>query len=188
MANAFLKAAQIARQAIGLLQRETVLPRLVWADAIDDWRGALNDTVSIRVPAYLTARTRAMRSGAALTADDLAETKVDVTLDTHIYEYLRIMDEELTLDITNFGAQVTQPAVQAVARGLEDALVSEISGATYPAARTIEVDNTNPYDSIVDARKALSDANVPFAQRVLVVGSQIEARLLKSDQDRKSVV
>lgn len=182
MANAFLKAEQIAAQALGLLQREIVLPMLVWRDAIQDWTGAKNDTVSIRVPAYINARTRTMRGGAALVADDLSETKVDVTLDTHVYELLNITDEELTLDIKNFGIQVTQPAVEAVARGIEDAVVTEFQDATIPAARTIEVDNTEPYDSFVDARKLLNDANVPFAGRFAVVGSQIEAKLLKSDQ------
>lgn len=182
MANTFLRAEQIAAQAMGLLQREIVLPALVWRDAIRDWRGAKNDTVSIRVPAYINARTRALRSGNALVADNLSETKVDVTLDTHVYELLNITDEELTLDISDFGQQVTQPAVQAVSRGIEDALVAEMQGATILASRTIEVDNTNPFDSFVDARKLLNDANVPTAGRVAVVGSSIEARLLKDDQ------
>lgn len=184
MANTFLKVGQIARQAIGLLSREVQLPGLFWMDAIDgdDFRGSLNDTVSIRVPAYTSARTRTMRSGTALVADDLGETKVDVTLDTHLYQLLNIKDEELTLDIADFGAQVTQPAIQAVARGLEDAVVAELQGITFPAARTIEVDNTNPYDSFVDAKTALNNGRVPRAGRFAVVGSQIEGRLLKSTQ------
>src|SRR5687768_4879463 len=99
MANAFLKVGQIAAQAIGLLAREVKLPGLFWTDAVggNDFKGALNDTVSIRVPSYASARTRTMRSGTALVADDLAETKVDITLDTHLYQLLNIQDEELTL-------------------------------------------------------------------------------------------
>jgi hypothetical protein len=184
MANTFLKVGQIARQAIGLLAREVRLPGLFWMDAVggDDFKGALNDTVSIRVPSYTSARTRTMRSGTALVADDLGETKVDITLDTHLYQLLNIKDEELTLDIADFGAQVTQPAIQAVARGLEDAVVSELQGITFPAARTIEVDNTDPFDSFVDAVTALDNGRVPSAGRFAVVGSQIKARLLKSDQ------
>lgn len=184
MANTFLKVGQIARQALGLLAREVQLPGLFWMDAVggSDFRGALNDTVSIRVPSYTSARTRTMRSGTALVADDLGETKVDITLDTHLYQLLNIQDEELTLDIADFGAQVTQPAIQAVARGLEDAVVAELQGITFPTARTIEVDNTNPYDSFVDAQTALNNGRVPKSGRFAVVGSQIEGRLLKSAQ------
>lgn len=184
MANQFLKVGQIARQAIGLLAREIGLTGLFWTDAVggDDFRGSLNDTVSLRVPSYTSARTRTMRSGTALVADDLGETKVDVTLDTHLYQLLNIQDEELTLDIADFGAQVTQPAIQAVARGLEDAVVAELQGITFPTGRTIEVDNTNPYDAFVDAVVALDNGRVPKNGRFAIVGSQIEGRLLKSAQ------
>ena len=184
MANSFLKVGQIAAQAIGLLQREVKLPGLFWIDAVggNDFKGALNDTVSIRVPSYASARTRTMRSGTALVADDLSETKVDITLDTHLYQLLNIQDEELTLDIRDFGAQVTQPAVQAIARGLEDAVVSELQAASFLASRTIEVDNTNPYDSFVDAVTALDNGRVTQQGRFAVVGSSIKARLLKSAQ------
>lgn len=180
MANAFLKAEVVVRQMLGVLKREVVLPNLIYRQSGSDFKGAKNDTISIRVPAYTAARTRTMRSGTPITVDELSETKVDLTLDTHIYKAVGISDEELTLDITDFGEQVTQPSMEAVGRGIEDALVTEMSGATY--SKTIEVDNTNPYDSIVDARKALNDARVPKAGRVLAVGSQIEARLLKSDK------
>lgn len=181
MANSFLKAEQIAAQALGVLKREIVLPALVWRDAFRDWKGKKNDTITIRVPSYTNARTRNLRAGTALVADDLSETSVSVSLDTHVYELLNITDENLTLDITDFGSQVTQPAVEAVVRGVEDAVVTEMQGAAIPASRTIEVDNTDPYDSLIDARKALNDANVPFDRRALVVGSAIEAKILKSD-------
>ena len=85
MANSFIKAEQIVRTALGLLEREIVLPRLVWLNAAGDFKGAKNDTISIRLPAYTTARTRALRGGRPITMDELEETKVDVTLDTDVY-------------------------------------------------------------------------------------------------------
>ncbi len=180
MANAFVKAEQVIRQALGLLEREIVLPALVWRDAVTDFRGAKNDTVSIRVPAYTAARTRTMRSGTGITVDDLDETKVDVTLDTHVYKAVGISDEEMTLDIVSFGEQVTRPIVQAVARKAEDSVATEMADATY-ANEAIEIDNTDPYDSFVDARNLLNKANVPMAGRFLVLGSDVEAKTLKSD-------
>src|SRR5690606_17494348 len=95
-------------------------PQLVWRDAGGNFRGAKNDTVTLRVPAYMVARTRVMRSATALVFDELTEMSVDVKLDTHVYKGTRISDEEMTLDIEGFSEQVLLPSTQAVARGVED--------------------------------------------------------------------
>lgn len=180
MANAFIKAEQIVRAALGLLERQIVLPGLVWRNAGGDFAGAKDDTISIRLPAYANSRKRTMRSGDPLTIDELDERKVDVTLTEHIYKAIGVTDEELTLDIESFGRQVLQPAGASVARGLEDEVGDLMSGATYE--NEVEVDPASPYDAIVDARKHLNDASVPFDERAIVAGSSIEAALLKSEQ------
>ena len=56
MPNTFLKPETIARTGLGLLRRELILPRLVTRLGIEDFRGAKNDTVNVRVPARLAAR------------------------------------------------------------------------------------------------------------------------------------
>lgn len=184
MANTFLKAEKIAATALGLLQREIVLPGLVWRDAGGSFRGAAGDTITMRVPARATARTRPLRQdrptdgSGIIQMDTLAETAVDVTLDEAVYNAVPITDEELTLDITEFGSRVLSPQVRAVAEGLENKLADEMTGATY--ATTLSVDTSDPYNTFVDARKALNDADVPVGQRVAVVGSAIEAAILKS--------
>lgn len=182
MSITVLKPTKIVSAGLGLLTRETTLPMLVWRDAVGDFAGASGDTISIRLPAYATARTRALRSGAARTRDNLAETKVDVTLDVDVYKDVNITDEELTLDIAEFGTQVLNPITAAVAMKLEDELASTITGATYPASNTIEFDAANPFDSIVDVRTALNNARVPMSNRSLILGSTLEAIILKSDK------
>lgn len=185
MASTFIKATQVVRAALGLLERELVLPRLVWRDASAEFDGAANDTVSLRVPAYMAARTRALRGGTPITVDELNETKVDLVLDTDVYKAVGVSDEEMTLDIVSFGEQVLTPMMSAVARGVEDDVASTIASAEY--ATTIEVDNTDPYDSLIDARAALNKANVPMNGRTLLVGSDLEAKILKSDRFTASV-
>lgn len=182
MANAFLKAETVIKQALGLLEREIVLPRLVTLQGGADFKGAKNDTISLRVPAYTTARTRVLRGGTPITVDDLEETKVDLTLDTDVYKAVAVTDEEMTLDIKNFGEQVTNPVMASVVRKVEDAVATKMSGATYPADRIVEVDNTNPATSIIDARVLLNKANAPVNGRALALGSDLEAKILKSDQ------
>src|SRR5215217_7014330 len=104
MAVSVLKAEQIARAALALLQREIVLPGLVTRNSVD-FRFAKNDTVSIRVPSLPgTARTMALRatgSDRLRVLDDLTETKVDLVLDTDIYKGVAVTDEVLTLDLVD---------------------------------------------------------------------------------------
>lgn len=187
MANTYLKGTKIARAALGLLEREIILPALVWRDAGGDFAGAGGDTISIRVPARTQARTRVLRGtrptasegNGIITMDELVEHKVDVTLDEAIYNAVPITDEELALDITSFGGQILTPQVRAVAEGLEEKLAAEMVGATY--ATELTVDTADPYKTLVDARVALNKANVPMSDRTCVVGADLEGTFLKSD-------
>ena len=187
MANTFIKPTVIAAAALGLLEREIVLPGLVWRDAGGDFRGAGGDTISIRVPARTQARTRALRGarGSAsegngiITMDDLTETKVDVTLDTAVYSAVPVTDEELTLDIRDFGAQILEPQVRAVAEGVENAVAAEMTGATY--AVNLTFDGSDPWKTLVDAYTALNKANIPREGRAVVMGADVENAILKSD-------
>lgn len=183
MSISVLKATQIVSAGLGLLEREATLPQLVWRDAVGDFAGALNDTISIRLPAYATARTRALRSGTARTRDSLAETKVDVTLDTDIYKDVKITDEELTLDIVSFGTQVLNPVLNGHVQKMEDLVAAEMSGATYAKTLVHDISDAKPYvDVALAARKLLNNARVPSAGRALVVGSDLEAELLQDDK------
>jgi N4-gp56 family major capsid protein len=183
MAITVLKPQQIVAAGLGLLERESTLPQLIWRDAVGDFAGALNDTISIRLPAYATARTRALRSGTTRTRDSLAESKVDVTLDTDIYKDVRITDEELTLDIATFGAQVLNPILNAHVQKMEDLVAAEMSGATYAKTLVHDISDAKPYaDIAVAARKLLNNARVPTSGRSLVVGADIEAELLQDDK------
>jgi hypothetical protein len=190
VANSFIKAQRIAAQALGLLEREIILPGLVWRDAGGDFAGAAGDTITLRVPARTQARTRQLRGarpttseGAGIiTMDELTETSVDVTLDTDVYSAIPITDENLTLDIVDFGAQVAEPQVRAVAEGIENAVAAEMTGATYATTVTMGTTEGDQYDALVDARIALNKANVPMTERFLVIGADMEGRLLKSDE------
>lgn len=194
MANAFIKAERIASQALGLLEREIVLPALMWRNAGGDFAGAAGDTITIRVPARTTARTRVLRGarGAAsegtgiITMDELTETSVDVTLDTDVYSAVPVTDEELTLDIVDFGRQIAEPQIRAIAEGVENAVVAEMTAAPFHPDHVLTYDpatetDVSPYDKFVDARVLLNKANVPRDERYLVAGSDWEGIILKSD-------
>lgn len=199
MANTFIKAEKIAAAALGLLEREIVLPALVWTNAGGSFKGAAGDTISIRVPARAVARSRTLRGArptasegqGIITMDELVETKIDVTLDEDIYHAVPITDEELTLDISDFGSQILAPQVRAIAEGLENKLAAEMVGAPWTAANTVDIpfakladgvafsdDTHDAFRGMVEARRLLNVANVPQNDRIVVVGSGMEAAFL----------
>ena len=183
MANSFLLPEVVAAAAVGLLNRELVLPRFCTRYGAADFAGAKDDTVNVRVYASQTAQTRTMRAAGALTADDLTEASVAVALDTHVYKLANISDEDLTLSIEDFAAQVLAPQVLAVAEGMEDVIATALAAADPMADAVDFAEGTDdPYDVAVDLRKALNELNVPRSNRVLILGSDVEAAFLKSDR------
>lgn len=184
MANTFLKPTVINRMALKLLQREVVLPRLVWNFADAEFRGSYGDTVTLRLPAVLAAREYGFRNNRSseIVIDDLTETSVPVVLDTDLYSAVALTDEQLTLDIVDFSEQVLNPQVSAIARGLEDLIVETMQSATYGTSLNIADSADGMWGTLLDARKALNDANVPREGRVVVVGSEIEREILSDDK------
>lgn len=200
MANVYLKAEKIAAASLGLLEREIVLPALVWRNAGGSFVGAAGDTITMRVPARTIARSRTLR-GARGTAsegngiiqmDELTEHSVDVTLDEAIYSAVPTTDEELTLDITSYGEQILAPMVRAVAEGLENKLAEEMTGAAYTAANTATIPKMKLADGTTDnpgqvydvfrglarVRKIMNMANLPQNDRIIVVGPGMEEAFL----------
>jgi hypothetical protein len=184
VANTFIKATKVVSTALGVLERDSVLPNLVWRDAAGDFAGVYNDTVTIRVPAYVTARTRTLRAGTPISVDELTETSVDVKLDTDVYKGINVSDENLTLDIADFGEQVLNPILRSIVMGIEDTLADAITGATYALTGTFS--EADPLGSVLGARKQLNDCSVPKTQRTLLVGSEVEQIILKALATRES--
>ena len=50
MANSFLKPTVVVDTAIKLLQREIVLPQLVWLNGLGDFSGKYQDTITSASP------------------------------------------------------------------------------------------------------------------------------------------
>lgn len=184
MANTFLKPEVINRTALKLLERSIVLPALVWNYADAEFRGAKNDTVTLRLPAVLESNNYTFRNDRSnpIDVDDLTETSVPVVIDNDIYSAVAITDEQLTLDVIDFAEQVLSPQVSAVARGLEDLVATTMAGATYGDEVTFQNSDNELWDTLIEARKILNDANVPREGRVLAVGSAIEAEMLRDDK------
>lgn len=180
-----VKVGKIANTALALLQREIVIPSLVTTNASGDFAGALNDTITIRVPARTRSKSRDLRpadeNARRIQLSDLNEKAIQVTLDEDIYNAVGIEDEVATLDVRDFGEQVLAPQIRAVAEGWENKLAGVIESAPY--VHEIEFKNLDkPSQALVEARKLLGQSDVPLNGRRFLVGSEVEAMILNSAQ------
>lgn len=185
MANTFLSSTQIASAALGLLRRDIMLPATVYRSAQADFTAGSGATVNIRKPASLSARvyTDTLRTaGTPITVDDLTETSASLVLDNHIYSAVAVTDEQLTLDIVNFGRQVLEPQTVAVAEDAEDVLAAKMNALATEL--TVAAGGTDIHEQIIAARRTLNQANVPQRNRWLAVSPEIEAQLLQDTENR----
>jgi hypothetical protein len=145
----------------------------------------------VRVPALLTAREYEWRTRTApIVYDTLTELSIPVTLNKHPYSAVAITDEELTLDIRDWGTQVAEPQIIAVAEKLESYIAAQMVAGVYSHAPVVYTPDANsngaPFHKVaVDARKVLNDAKVPSQGRVIALGSTVEAEALKEEGFRR---
>lgn len=178
MANEFLHPDVIAAAALGILEREVVLPAFVTRMADSDFRGARGDTVTLRVPAYLEAREYEFRNDRQqpIEIDEIQEIGVDVKLDKMPYSAVALTDENLTLDIANFGEQVLGPQARAMVRSMEQTVADTIEDA--PIATTVT--EADPFRAAAKARAELNKQSVPLDGRALLLGADVETAYLSS--------
>lgn len=172
MANVTIKAEEVIDAAELSLSREVVLPKLCWSDlSRENFVGAKDDSVTLRLPAVATATVRSLRSTADVVFNELTEHPVTVTLDKDVSVDLKSSLVEQTLDLIPFSQRFIVPATKAQALGVEDVIAAELDAA-------------NPLDTIswagtagtvkaalLAAGKAFNIANVPMSRRSVLVGA-----------------
>lgn len=174
---ALLTSQQISTLSVGLLTRNLVLPNTVARIPGSEFAGNNGDTITVRVPSVGASRTQAT-PGATITYDDVTETAVDVSL-SHLYNAKRVTDEELSLEIIDFGAQVSAVQMEAVARGAENLLAAAMNGIASDDTFALTASNDDTMDTLIAASEALDTANVPSGDRFLAVSPSVKSRLIK---------
>lgn len=178
--NTYVKSDIVVDTAIGLLQREIVLPKLVWTNGVGGWEGRQNDTITIRIPATAVARERTMRSADTIQVDALSEDSIAVKIDKQLYSGTPTTLEELTLDISDFTRQKIVPPIRAITEAYENKVAALIASAPYQTTHVF--DAAHPIDAFADADLQLDEDNVPTGERVFVVGTKLYNAIRKSDQ------
>ncbi|GLH94906.1 P22 phage major capsid protein family protein [Phytohabitans aurantiacus] len=179
-----LTAQGISSLAVELLTRTLVLPMTVSRIPGAEFAGSNGDTLTVRVPQPSTARTQAT-PGATITYDDVDEVPVDVTM-SHLYHAKLVSDQELSMQLEDFGRQITRPQVAAVATRAENLLGTAMNNLT--ADGTIDVDGSNIEELILEAREQLTRNDCPPDNRFLAVSPEVATFVLAlenlSDVDR----
>lgn len=184
MANSFVKAEKVVLGALAALEREVVLPNLVWLDAGGNFKGAKGDKIILDVPATTSARSRTMRSGTTRNRDELKEGTVEITLTDNLYKDVLITDEELTLDIRDFSRQVMSPIIGSMARGYEEEIADTMEAASYEHTQTW--DASDPHSTLSAAGMDLTRSNVPSSGRAAVLGTRLALEFVTADQVRRA--
>lgn len=172
MANTFLTPDVIAREALMVLRNNAVMANLVHRDYSNEFVAGIGDTITIRKPATFEAK----EYNGSISVQDANEAGIPVKMDKHLDVSFAVTSKQLSMDIEDFSRQLLVPAMQAFADKVDQYILGLKTDITnsVPATGTVQND-------VVDARSYLTKAAAPLAERRFVYGSDMEAKLLKTD-------
>lgn len=184
-----VKPEKLVAASAGFLEQELVIPRLFQREGIDQYKGASDDSVSVKVEGVLPFRDYEWRAGLpgsstpgtrpAITFDDYAERKITVSFGGNVYSAVKVTDEQNDMDLDGW-AKLLRPQVKAVARGLQRRAINALTGASFNVV-VGGVATQGFRAALIEARRVLNAFQVPDGARYLIVGSDFEAQMLNDD-------
>ncbi|TDW69170.1 MULTISPECIES: P22 phage major capsid protein family protein [unclassified Curtobacterium] len=177
--NIFIKGTKFAQTALALLRKTIKAPGLFTTKyGVADFRGAEGDTIGVKRPVVLAARRKPWRGDDEIIIDKLVNTKIQVTLDQHVYSAVELSPEEETLDEVDYVRDVQAPQVDAVARDVASIVVAALTGATFVNSVKFNPNSADPRESdprkvALRARNLFQKAFVPTTGRYWLVGADI---------------
>lgn len=176
-----VKPQKLAATAVGMLEQELIVPNLFRKEGIDNFKGAEDDTVSVKVEGVLPFREYAWRNDrtTGIQFDVYAERKIAVTFGGNVYSAVKLTDEQNDFDLASWSTLI-RPQVKAVSRGIQRKCVTALTSQAY--AVTIGDAAENLRGALIEARRVLNAFHVPDGARYLLVGSNFESALLNDDK------
>ena len=173
MAHTVVKPELIAKAALGALTEKLTVPQLFTKQGMDEFKGALDDKVSVVIPGTLPFRTYAFRNdrSSPITFDEYAERKIQVGFQSNVYSAVRLTDEQADFDTLGDWAKLMDKQTSAIARGLQRAAVSALTTQTYNV--TVGKFGTDTRAALIEARRVLNQFRVPDEDRFFVMGSNV---------------
>lgn len=174
MANDFLTVQSIARAALVTLRNNLVFANLVRRDFDNDPRQK-GDTFQVRKYPTFTAA----EFSTSISAQNIVEDRVLVTLDKIADVSVEVTARELTLSVDEFTNLIVTPAMQAISQKIDSDLADLYKDVPYHSGTAGTTPSTAA--ALLAARKILNDNKVPLTGRVGVISTAAEAKLLELD-------
>lgn len=186
MANTFLTPDIIARRALATLYESTHMAMLVHRDYEADFAGRVGDTITVRKPATFTATE--FDRGTGIVPQNATETGFPVVLNHFPDVSVAVTTEQLTLEINDFGEQLLDPMMEAMAQKIDRdllALRDDVTQAIGAVAENTAGEDYNypngayPWSDsrvLIEAGRVLDQQNVPPSERRVVVGPLTKSR------------
>lgn len=131
MANSFVSVKQIARETLPRLIDNLVFPNLIYRDVSEAFAAKQGDTVQVRRPVKLTAKTFSAETG--VTSEDITEEAVSVKLDNIATVDTEISALEGALDFDSITRLFIEPAAAALAEKINNDGLSLYRDVPYVA-------------------------------------------------------
>ncbi|WP_229851619.1 phage major capsid protein [Streptomyces albospinus] len=160
-----------------MLEQELIIPNLFTKQGVDAFKGAENDTISMKVEGILPFHDYAWRNdrSSPIQFDEYSERTIAVSFGGNVYSAVKLTDEQYDFDIDGW-AKLLRPQSKAIARGLQRRAVKLLTGQNYNV--TIGNAAKNLRGALIEARRVLNAFHAPREGRYLLVGTEFESALL----------
>lgn len=178
-----VKPEKIAAAAAVALEEQLVIPATFQREGIDQYKGAKNDTINVKVKGILPFHEYGWRNNRAnpVQFDEYSERTVQVSFGGDTYNAVKLTDEQADFDFESWTElMVTQ--TEGVGRGLEFGAVDTLIEAPYEVTLGGTVADRSLRATLIRARDVLNKFRVPAQGRTLLVGSDWESALLNDPE------
>lgn len=176
-----VKPQKLVNAAVGMLEQELLIPNLFTKQGVDQFKGAENDTISMKVEGILPFHDYAWRNdrSSPIVFDEYAERTLAVTFGGNVYSAVKLTDEQNDFDIDNW-SKLLRPQSKAIARGLQRRAVNMLTSQAY----NVTIGNAGQAlrGALIEARRVLNAFHAPKEGRYLLVGTEFESALLSDEK------
>lgn len=176
MANTFLTADMITKEALRILVNNMVMAKKMGRELNKEWSQdrKIGETVRVRKPPKYT-----VRSGKNFSAQDVTEEYTNVSINTMKGVDIQFDSKDLALNIQSFSDIFLKPAVSRLAHEIDYDCMSLFQDV-YSAAGT-PGSGTLAASDVLTAKAILEDNSTPSdPERVLIVDPWAEAKAVDS--------
>ncbi|MFC4334082.1 hypothetical protein [Salininema proteolyticum] len=176
-----VKPEKLAQAAAVLLEQSLVVPNVFNKQGVEEFKGAKNDSINIRVPGILPYRTYGWRNDRSepVKFDELHERVLTVAFGDDIYSAVKLTDEQSDFDLIQW-TKLLDRQVDAIRRGLEVKAIDYATAAPYSI--TLGVDSSKLREGLVQARALMRQLHTPDGRKTLLVGVDWETALLTDEK------